>query len=221
MKNINELNDRVFKSMNMNNFYLPKVKTTLNSAFRAVNHSPKEILSIGPSWASKYLEQQGLSVTLWGENKSNQKFDTVIAMDETLCQFADEQQQKSEIVKITSSLAKNGLIFASIRDYRNGNFHKRPLGDTVINMVDSQTLITVEVNQQDNIDKQRWRQHIYAIEDSNIFKIYDCGDYRTLYFKQLAKYCTDADAVEYGVFKDIFWKGHWRRNPEHIVWARF
>lgn len=221
MKHINELNDRAFKSMNMNNFYQPKAKTTLVSAFRSVNHSPKDILSVGVSWASKYLEQQGLSVTLWGEQRPNQKFDTVIAMDESLCQYADEQHQKTEIAKMTSTLTKNGMIFASIRDYRNGNFHKRPLGDTVINILDSQTLITVEVNQQDNQDKQRWRQHIYAIQDAVDFEIYDCGDYRTLYFKQLAKYCTDAGAAEYGVFKDIFWKGHWRRNPEHIVWARF
>lgn len=221
MKHINELNDRAFNSLNMNNFYQAKAKTTLLSAFRAVNHNPKDILSIGTSWGSKYLEQQGLSVTLWGDQRASQKFDTIIAMDEALCQFSDEQQQKAEIAKITTTLEKNGMIFASMRDYRNGNFHKRPLGDTVMNILDSQTLVTIEVNHADSQDKQKWRQHIYAIEDATTFKIYDSGDFRTLYFKQLAKYFSDSGAIEYGVFKDIFWKGHWRRVPEHIAWARF
>ena len=190
------------------------------AAFKESSHQPKNILSLNENWATVFLKEQGLDVTLLHEANANTKYDTILALDETLCRYNNEAIQKQAIVNLLNFLSPGGLMLVSLRDYRNGNFHRRPLGDTVLNEIDGEEYVTVEVNSLNSTDKQGWNQKMYLIKDSQTLEVLNCGDRRTLYFKQLAKYASDFGNTNFGIYKDIFWKGIWRRTPEHIAWIK-
>jgi hypothetical protein len=219
MKDLKDLDNFALTSHSLQAIYLPKTQNIIMSAFRELNHQPKDILSLNENWATLFLEEQGLSVTLLSETKNNKKYDTILALDETLCRYNSESSQKQAINNLLNLLSPNGIMLASIRDYRNGNFHRRPLGDTMLNEIDGEEYITVEVNQH-LLDKQAWNQKMYLIKNHEELEIINCGDYRTLYFKQLAKYSNDLGNTGFGIFKEIYWRGTWRRSPEHIAWIK-
>lgn len=219
INNLGELNNIAFSCQNIANYQVNKAKQLLTDIFKTLKHNPKNVYSIGPSWASMYLTQQGLDVD--HSPISGKKYDTVLAFDEAFTHYKEESSQKANIMFNAGLVEPNGVMIASLRDYRNNNFHRRPLGDTAINNIDGENLITLEVNSLDDNDKQSWHQFMYVIQNGTDFINLDCGHRRTLYFKQLAKYCSDAGSKEFGVFKEMFWKGTWRRVPEHIAWSRF
>lgn len=219
INNLGELNNLAFSCQNIIEYQTNKSKTVLNEIFKNLKHNPKNVYSVSPSWASMYLIEQGLNVDF--EPQIGKKYDTLLAFDEVFTHYKDEQSQKIGITKNTGLMASNGIMLASLRDYRNNNFHRRPLGDTVINDINGESFITVEVNNLDQIDKQVWQQQLYVIQNGSEYYNLNCGLRRTLYFKQLAKYCADAGSKDFGVFKELFWRGMWRRVPEHIAWSRF
>lgn len=220
MKDLKDLDSFAFSSPALLAQNLPKAKSIVLSALKQTSHQPKEVLSVTESWASLLLREQGLNVTLLSETTEGKKYDTIIAFDEVMCRYRSEQAQKQAIISLMNFLSPNGLALISLRDYRNGHFHCRPLGDTVLNDIDGEEFITVEVNHHDAQDKQSWNQKMYLIKNHTDFSVIHCGDRRTLYFKQMAKYCSDAGFKNFGVFKDIFWRGTWRRTPEHIAWIK-
>lgn len=220
MKDLKDLDSFALTSPNSHSINLSKAQSIIMAAFKDSSHQPKNILSLNENWATVFLREQGLSVSLLNEVSPSSTFDTILALDETLCRYNSEQAQKQAIVNLLNHLSSNGLMLISLRDYRNGNFHRRPLGDTVLNDIDGEEYVTVEVNNLDSIDKQAWHQKMYLIQNSQNLEVINCGERRTLYFKQLAKYSADYGNTKFGIYKDIFWKGIWRRTPEHIAWIK-
>jgi len=218
MKDLKDLDLFAFTSTGLQSQYINKAQSTIIDAFKKLNHHPKNVLTINESWASIALRDQGLDVSTVSEIKADSKFDTILMLDESVCKYPSENTQKQDILKMLSYLDTNGKAFFSFRDFRNGNYHRRPLGDTVINTIDGEDFVTLEINEQIGHDKQAWNQKMYLIKNHNEFSTIDCGQRRTLYFKQLAKYSFDAGFTDFGVFKELFWKGTWRRTPEHIAW---
>jgi len=219
MKDLKDLDNFALTSPSLQSLYLPKAQTVVMSAFKESGHQPKEVLSLNENWATLFLKEQGLSVTLLSESNPNKKYDTILALDETLCRYSNESSQKQAINNLLNVLSPKGLMLVSIRDYRNGNFHRRPLGDTVLNEIDGEEYITVEVNHHKTHDKQSWEQKMYFVKNHQELETINCGDRRTLYFKQLAKYSKDVKDVTFGIYKEIFWRGTWRRTPEHLAWV--
>ena len=220
MKDLNDLDNFALTSPSLQSINLSKVQPVIMTAFKESQHQPKEILSLNENWATLFLREQGLATTLISEVKKDKKYDTILALDETLCRFSNESSQKQAINNLLNYLSPGGLMLVSLRDYRNGNFHRRPLGDTVLNEIDGEEYVTVEINQHNTHDKQAWVQKMYFIKNHNDLQVIYCGDRRTLYFKQLAKYSNDFPNVKFGIYKEIFWKGIWRRTPEHLAWIK-
>lgn len=221
MKDLKDLEKFVLTSPSLQASNLPKAESIIMAAFKETKHKPKEILSINENWATLFLKDQGLSVTLLSEIQPNKKYDTILALDETLCRQSNEVMQKQAITNLLNVLDTDGLMLVSLRDYRNGNFHRRPLGDTVINEIDGEEYVTVEINHQQSNDKQAWYQKMYLVKNHQELQVLDCGDRRTLYFKQLAKYINDnSQNNKFGIFKEIFWRGTFRRTPEHMAWVK-
>ena len=220
MKDLKDIDNFALTSPSLQSLYLSKAQTTIMAAFKESNHHPKEVLSINENWATIFLKEQGLSVTLLHEVTGNKKFDTILALDETLCRYTNEISQKQGITQLLNLLSPKGLMLVSLRDYRNGNFHRRPLGDTVLNEIDGEEYVTVELNHHTTHDKQSWNQKMYFVKNHKDLQIINCGERRTLYFKQLAKYASDFGNTKFGIYKEIFWRGTWRRTPEHIAWIK-
>lgn len=188
--------------------------------FHELNHVPQNILSYGwKSSAAIALEQQGITVDYTPE--SGKQYDTVLALDEYFTYFSTEDSQRDEIMNVASLVSNNGIMISSVRDYRNNPVHKRHLGDTSYINIKNANYVLVEINTPNAQHNQQWSQVNFVIHDGTGATAYEIGDRRTLYFKQLAKYCKDAGSKQFGVIKETFWKAPWKRTTEHITWTRF
>jgi hypothetical protein len=200
------------------NFAVKRVQRQLSQIFLELNHTPKNIINLGyPSAASISLEHSGLSV----DYEPTKKYDTVLALDEYFTYADSEQSQKKLIDDAAKLLTPGGILLASMRDYRNNPVHKRNLGDSSYININSTHYVVVEINRPDPIGNQSWHQTNFVIENDDAATAYELGNRRTLYFKQLAKYCNDAGCKQFGVLKEHFWKSPWRRSMEHIAWSKF
>lgn len=217
---IDAINDAFFRDHNQRRFHLARSKETYDSISKHINLYPAKILALHRSWMSEMLIDCGHNVIFPNNIVAGQKFDLILAVDEMLTREDDEITQRKHIMQLLSLLAPQGVFLASLRDYRNSHCHRKPLGDSCLNILQGQKLATVEVNVPDDHDKQLWKQQLYVIKNDTEFSCLDIGSRRTLYFKQLAKYCLDAGITDFGVIKDVYWRSHLRRTPEHITWAR-
>jgi hypothetical protein len=212
--------DDVWTDESILKFTPKKVNKQLSQILHELNHTPKNVLNC--SWknaAGIALEDQGISVDT--EPREGKQYDTILALDEYFTYFSTEEDQRNEIFSKASLMSPGGIMLTSIRDYRNNPVHKRFLGDTsYININDSHHVV-VEINTPNSQQNQTWHQINFIIKDGESAVAYEIGDRRTLYFKQLAKYCKDAGSNQFGVIKENFWKAPWRRTTEHITWTRF
>lgn len=208
----------VWQDVSIRNFAVNKAQKQLSQMFLELNHTPKNIINIGyTNAASLSLKESGLLV----DSVPNKKYDTVLALDEAFTYADSEESQKQTINDAAKLLAPGGILLASIRDYRNNPVHKRHLGDSGYISINNTHHVVVEINRPDTNNNQSWHQTNFVIENDDAAVAYELGQRRTLYFKQLAKYCNDAGCKQFGVLKEHFWKSPWRRSMEHIAWARF
>ena len=213
----NFVND-VWQDDSISKFAVSKAQKQLSQIFLELNHIPKHVINLGiTSAASISLESSGISV----DAEPVKKYDTVLAFDEYFTYAESENHQKSIIQDAAKLLAPGGIILASIRDYRNNPIHKRNLGDSSYVNINNTHHVVVEINRPSVADTQSWHQTNFVIENDDAAVAYELGNRRTLYFKQLAKYYKDAGSKQFGVLKENFWKSPWKRNMEHITWARF
>lgn len=217
---IDGINDAFFLDHNQRRFHLARAQETYDSIIKHLDFAPTKILALHRSWMSEMLVAAGQDVIFPVNMMPGQKYDLILAMDEMLTREEDELAQRKHIMQLLSLLAPKGVLLSSLRDYRNSHCHRKPLGDSCLNLLQGRKLVTVEVNVPNEQDKQLWRQQLYIVADDSDFTCIDIGLRRTLYFKQLAKYCLDAGILEFGVLKDVYWRSHLRRTPEHITWAR-
>lgn len=217
---MHDLNDMFYNDAYQRQQHLAYAKDLLDS-IKHYADPKKNILALGRSWMSDALLAMKADVTVLPDNiDKDQRFDVILALDEILTREPEEQAQKKLITQIVGLLKPQGTLIASLRDYKNGGYHKRPLGDTISAKINDHRFVITEVNEIDNNDKQRWFQKIYVVEDDESFVCLEAGHRRTLYFKQFAKYCADAGCDSFGTFKNQFWRGHLRRTLEHLVYAR-
>jgi len=192
----------------------------ISQIFHELNHVPRDVLSCGwKSSAAISLEKLGISVDY--EAEPGKRYDTILALDEYFTYFPTEDSQRDEIMNIASLVSNNGIMISSVRDYRNNPVHKRHLGDTSHININNENYVLVEINTTDTQNNQSWSQVNFVIQNGTGATAYEIGDRRTLYFKQLAKYCKDAGSKQFGVIKETFWKAPWKRTTEHITWTRF
>jgi hypothetical protein len=217
---IDELNEAFYSDRNQRQFHLPKAKQLYDSMVTQLGFSPKRVLSLGKSWLSEHLTAAGINVLFPHQIKNSEGFDIILAMDEILTREKTEADQKKLIGQIMQLTSPGGYLVASLRDYRNTNCHRRPLGDSTYNRLGEDDVVTVEVNGLEFKDKQEWQQKIHVVVNDSQFTCLDLGPRRTLYFKQMAKYCSDAGASDFSVSKDLHWRNHLRRIPEHVAFAR-
>lgn len=210
--------EEIWQDTNISTFSIRKAKKQLSQIFLELSHTPKHVLNLGHVNAgSLALEQSGISV----DYEATRKYDTVLALDEFFTYSDNEAGQRQIIEDSLSTLLPGGILLTSIRDYRNNSVHKRNLGDSSYVNINNTHYVVVEINRPNTLDSQSWSQTNFVIKNDDAATAYELGNRRTLYFKQLAKYCNDAGCKQFGVLKEHFWKSPWRRSMEHIAWSRF
>jgi len=221
MQNFNNFIAHVWQDKRILDSYSAKANKQLQQIFSELSHTANVVLDLnGEGACSNALAQIGCDVHVLSDTNIPE-VDTLVAFDEVFTYAASETEQFDLIRNAVAYIATGGLLLTSIRDYRNNPVHKRNIGDATSCQVGSHHYLIVEAQMPSVKDKQQWHQTNFVIADATVATDYTIGMRRTLYFKQLAKYCHDLGCRQFGVVKDQFWRSPWRRQPEHIIWARF
>jgi len=144
-------------------------------------------------------------------------YDCVLALDEYLTYFADEQQQKDQLARL-AKLCKGWLI-TTLVDYKNLAPYKKNQVEVIHDY--KSDAIFLEQNSPISTDKQAWNSWFYAITNHQVLDSVGPIPRRTMYFKQLAKYASDLGSLNYVVQKNTLYRGFGRKHWEHIITIRF
>jgi len=148
----------------------------------------------------------------------DEKFNFVIGLDEYFTYSNSELNQRSSLE--TTAKLTDGWLITTLQDYKNFAPHKK-------NQIDAMTVntsnnyIMLENSIADKFDKQLWNHYWYCIKDHTQLLTIGPIERRTMYFKQLAKYSSDAGSVDYMVQKNLLYKGFFSKGFEHIITVKF
>jgi len=141
--------------------------------------------------------------------------DVCLALDEYFTYAASENEQRDLLDQIKKVLS--GYLITTLQDYKNNAPHKR----NQVDASNSNSIIIVEESILDRNNKQNWENYIYFIENHSDLTVLGPTPRRTMYFKQLAKYCSDLQGTQYVIQKNLLYRGFYKRNYEHIITVRF
>ena len=192
------------------------------------NHAPnknKTYLVIGKNLISVGLKSLGYHVTeVDGINKNDltieglivngTKFDYVIASDEYLTYYTSEVAQINaieQLVKVT-----NIAFYTTLKDYKNMAPNQRFFYENFEVKTNSGDAVIVRKRDWNKSDKQRWLYRQWVIQNNKLF-VADTVECRSMYFKQLAKFSSDAGAKDFQVEKKIMYKPLFSKSYEYII----
>jgi hypothetical protein len=146
------------------------------------------------------------------------KYDIVIALDEYFTYAETENQQRDLMDQLIKSIG--GWLITTLQDYKNFAPHKKNQIDA-LNINSEHNYIVLENSIADRTDKQIWNHYFYCIRDHLDLMTIGPVTRRTMYFKQLAKYSSDAGSKQYVIQKNLLYKGFFSKNFEHIITVKF
>ena len=203
-----------------------KAKSFLDPfSFNHAPHKNKTYLVIGKNLISVGLKSLGYHVTeVDGINKDDltiegliangTKFDYVIASDEYFTYYTSEVDQISaieQLVKIT-----NIAFYTTLKDYRNMAANQRFFYENFEVKTNSGDAVIVRKRDWNKSDKQRWLFRQWVIQGNKLF-VADTVECRSMYFKQLAKFSSDAGAKDFQVEKKVMYKPLFSKAYEYII----
>ena len=165
-------------------------------------------------------EADGLTSTLTLDNiiSNGETYDYIIAPDEHFVQFGSEDIQVKEIYKLCNIATKG--VYTTLKDYRNMHASQRFFQEPFEVKQDDGDSIIIRKREWNKTDKQRWTQREYIIKNDHLI-VCDPIDCRTMYFKQLAKFSSDAGAKTFQVEKKQMYKPLFSKTFEYIVYSSF
>jgi hypothetical protein len=169
----------------------------------------------------EYLKSQSIKCTYVPfEELANYKkfFDVVIALDEFFT-FAKTDNNQKDSITLISELTKEYFI-TTCKDYKNQEFKDREFSLPALIRNNNHKTIYLEFHDHDIKDKNTWNTEVFEI-DNNVLNTYGPFDRKALFFKQLAKFSSDAGAVGFTVHKNLMYKSLIKKNYEHVISIRF
>jgi hypothetical protein len=151
-------------------------------------------------------------------NNITNSYDIVIALDEYFTHADSEDQQRELMYQLIKVI--NGWLITTLQDYKNFAPYKKNQIDA-IGINSEHNYIVLENSIADRTDKQVWDHYFYCIQDHLDLMTIGPIKRRTMYFKQLAKYSSDAGSKQYVIQKNLLYKGFFSKNFEHIITVKF
>lgn len=171
--------------------------------------------------AAQLLQNKGIKFTKIDFNNLgnySKKFDVVVALDEFFTFASDDAEQKN-LVTLVSEVTKEYLV-TTCKDYKNQEFKEKEFSIPAIIRNDELKTIYLEFHDYDIKDKNLWATEVFEITNKKL-NTYGPFDRRALFFKQLAKFTSDAGAVGFTVHKNLMYKSLIKKNYEHVISIRF
>ena len=143
--------------------------------------------------------------------------DCIVAVDEYLT-FAKSDQEQKDLIANICKLARD-LIITTVKDYKNQDFKEREYSQPAIIRNNALTAYT-EIHDWNQTDKNSFKTATYELSGA-FTKCKAVTERRTMYFKQMAKFCMDAGATDFLVHKNLMYKSLIKKNYEHVISIRF
>tara|TARA_A100001011_G_C14306261_1_gene843298 strand:- start:2459 stop:3217 length:759 start_codon:yes stop_codon:yes gene_type:complete len=214
----------------------------INKVLNGQNKDNMKVLSIGCNLVVMGLAKQGHDVTVVNATDSciesinnvfklpmkldtdpdgavnlmvqEQKFDLVLALDQSLTFFDTEEQQK-QFISILSKLTKGKLI-TSLVDYKNQTSQSRMSDLPLTVSINNKQNMFINHRTWDPTDRQRFINHWLQIEEDKLQGTSKTVR-RTMYFKQLAKFTSDNGGKNFSIHKNLFYKPLLSKAFEHVI----
>lgn len=150
--------------------------------------------------------------------KYQKKFDVVIAMDEYFT-FAQSDVEQKNLVTLMCNLTKEYII-TTCKDYKNQDYKDKEFSIPSVVRNNQNKNIYLEFHDHDLQDRNSWQTEVFEIADRTLNTV---GPFarRALFFKQLAKFTSDSNAVGFTVHKNLMYKSLIKKNYEYVISIRF
>jgi hypothetical protein len=169
-----------------------------------------------------YLESKNVQCVRLNRSdlaRYHKQFDVVVAADEFFT-YAQSDEDQRQLVKEISDLSCEYVI-TTLRDYKNQDYRDREFSFPINIKSKDLTTVFLESHDWSISDRNAWKSKIYQIDPDDSLTVHGPFDRRAMYFKQLAKFSSDAGASGFLVHKNLMYKGLCRKNYEHVITMRF
>ena len=190
-------------------------------------HSPdsdNSYLVIGQNLIGYGLEQLGYDITVvdgLGSTKtlvdvvsSGETFDYTFAADEHFTKSSTEAEQVMAIEAL--SKLTNIALYTTLKDYRNMHASQRFFQEPFEVKTPAGEAIIIRKRDWNKSDRQQWTNREWIIQNDELI-ICAPVECRTMYFKQLAKFSSDAGAKNFQVEKKQMYKPLFSKSFEYII----
>jgi hypothetical protein len=142
------------------------------------------------------------------------RVDAVVAFDEFFTFFNNELHQRTALEQMKS--LTDGVVVTSLRDYKNQDFRDREFSFPSIVKQNQKNTIYLEYHDHRIGAKPEWQTTVYEIDDNQL-QVHGPYLRQAVYFKQLAKFVSDAGFVQFSIHKNLMYKSPIRKNYEHVI----
>ena len=171
--------------------------------------------------AVKFLDEFNITYTHIPESSLDnmeKAFDWVVAVDEFFTFAVDEDEQRSK-VGLLIRLARD-MVITTLRDYKNQDFNGREFSQPLAVRNTNGTMVFLEFNDYAYNERNFWKSTVYQVENTE-FTAHGEFSRASMYFKQLAKFSSDAGARNFLVHKNLMYKSLVKKNYEHVISITF
>lgn len=238
MNNFNDYSDIIFDAYNLHSKkfeIIERKKEILDKVFEYYNLNPKTYLFVGfnplifavhktsdiyiTNVNNKLFDELSKQINVKKFVLSETaKFNCVIATDEFLTFVDNEKEQQikiSDLCKLTKD-----ILITTVKDYKNQDFKEREYSHPAIIKSGPDLTAFTEIHNWDIQEKNKWTTAVYQTKnaDATCRGLYSR---RSLYFKQLAKFCNDSGSSEFLVHRNLMYKSLIKKNYEHVISVKF
>ena len=141
-----------------------------------------------------------------------------MALDEYFTFAKTDQEQKNNVEELSKLVSE--YMITTCKDYKNQEFKDREFSVPALVRSKNDCHVYLEFHDADVHDRNSWKTNVYEIV-GNKMNFSGPFDRRALFFKQLAKFTSDAGAEGFSVHKNLMYKSLIKKNYEHVISIRF
>jgi hypothetical protein len=142
------------------------------------------------------------------------RVDAIVAFDEFFTFFNSESHQRTALEQMKS--LTDGVVITSLRDYKNQDFRDREFSFPSIVKQNQKNTIYLEYHDHQTGTRPEWQTTVHKIENNHL-SVHGPYARQAVYFKQLAKFVSDAGFVQFSIHKNLMYKSPIRKNYEHVI----
>lgn len=168
----------------------------------------------------QFLDKNKIKYTYIDDlNKWQKKIQCVIAPEEYFTYAKSDQEQKDKVINLLN--VATSMLITTLRDYKNQDFKDKEFSIPTAVRNGKKCKILLEFHNPNPADKSQWATTVFEMDPDGDQIVHGPYNRRAMYFKQLAKFSSDAGAKNFLVHKNLMYKSPVKKNYEHVIIISF